>query len=262
MLDQGGACRLGPVASCRRDISPPSARGLHLLRNVARRAHASTVICRYRSTEGLLPWSSAALGSQGAKLDQWDVPNPGQRPHGIVYSVTTDTHPSEGEIATAIGWVAIEAARLEYATAWVYANLIGPVVGEQLALGQNWATIKQGIEVLTKTRARRSLHNIQMQELYGNIRSVLKAADALQGARAEVIHGHRIAAVAEAGALAVARPKRWGATVFKLWKMDDLVDLRAKLAAAADKMTGIFIEMNRLAKEPPGRAQLSAIRDL
>lgn len=91
-------------------------------------------------------------------------------------------------VATAVGWVTIESARLEFSAEELYVELIRSDLGRIVARGQMWNTVYQSCNALIAQRKVIDPQDSTRPD-YEAIADDLRAADTLMAKRRTVVHG-------------------------------------------------------------------------
>jgi hypothetical protein len=143
-------------------------------------------------------------------------------------------------VARAIGYIAMEAARLERIVGVLLFKLLCSPIGEPVMQGQPWAVTKQACLTLIDTHERRLFapgDTRAVSDPLVNFRALLARADALMSDRHLVIHGSWYYAVDEDRVeLTTYLARRWGKEHLRAWKLAELDQLRADLADVTDQI--------------------------
>lgn len=154
----------------------------------------------------------------------------------------TEPDPPMEAVAGAVGWVAIEAARLELVAAQLEAAMIGSPRALPVVQGQGWTATKQALEVLIKDRLERTESNAEGRidiSFLESTRESVRSADTLMEHRANVVHALWEPArhVDERTSLTL---KRWGKYRRTDWTLAALATLRADLRTVCDELEAHF----------------------
>ncbi|SHG09017.1 hypothetical protein SAMN05443575_1340 [Jatrophihabitans endophyticus] len=129
--------------------------------------------------------------------------------------------------ATAVGWIAIEAAEIELVTAQLSAALTGSGRAQHLTVGQPWRTIVDGLLATLSAPWYISLTPTDLAHL-DRIRADAHTAERLMVERNRVVHAIWDEPTAD-GYRASSRFQRFGSVSGRAWSLDQLATLRDDL---------------------------------
>jgi hypothetical protein len=136
--------------------------------------------------------------------------------------------------ATAIGWVAVEAAWLEVGMSLLYAALVGSAMGGLLASGLTYYALADGCEQMAASLSA-SHPNRQ------RIRDFIKETRGLMERRNHVVHGVWVGSPASTLTF-----RRWGKDIETNWTESSLRSLAADLRDAERAVHRLLVDMGAI----------------
>jgi hypothetical protein len=161
-----------------------------------------------------------------------------------------DADATENAVAEHVGWVAIEAARLEYFAGWLEVTLLCSTSAHPVVAGQGWTATHQACVTLHKKRFDSAVAKGAPQTeiaLYEGILGTLQAADARMADRAQIVHS----LWGLGGGLDTTLYKRWDRVRYSAWGADDLADRRTRLRSVTHEVVDAVDEFDALARSHP-----------
>ena len=140
------------------------------------------------------------------------------------------------ETARGVGWVAREAARLEFAAAQLEAKLIMSDQAIVVIAGQGWSATRDACRAMLAERIGRGSYRLAAPHViavYEELLRTLAAADQLMTKRNHVMHALWWEPD-DAGVYETMLVRRWGQWRSDAWNVEDLGRLRADLQAATE----------------------------